>query len=209
MEYVLTEPGRQKIADYILQCAAKRKEILDAGIDTADATKLPTEEDVLSDLNYGAGVDEDGDYYNCWGVTDGYNSDYPLGLEAGKDFIEKETMLRIAEIEATLANEEYENEVEECCLEIELQLLQGSKNAYNEPYAFIGTDNVSFDVSYTRKKTTGILLRCMTRMEIRRCRILMIKMCISLWNKFWKMEKKTMAEIKNINISQFAEQFQR
>ena len=39
MEYVLTEPGRQKIADYILQCAAKRKEILDAGIDTADATK--------------------------------------------------------------------------------------------------------------------------------------------------------------------------
>ena len=40
MEYVLTEPGRQKIADYILQCAAKRKEILDAGIDTADATKL-------------------------------------------------------------------------------------------------------------------------------------------------------------------------
>lgn len=148
MEYVLTEPGRQKIADYILQCAAKRKEILDAGIDTADATRLPTEDDILSDLNYGTGTDEDGDYYNCWGVTDGYNSDYPLGLEAGKDFIEKETMLRIAEIETTLANEEYENEVEECCLEIELQFLQGSKNAYNEPYAFIGTDNVSFDVIY-------------------------------------------------------------
>lgn len=50
MEYVLTEPGRQKIADYILQCAAKRKEILDAGIDTADATKLPTEKDILSDF---------------------------------------------------------------------------------------------------------------------------------------------------------------
>lgn len=57
-------------------------------------------------------------------------------------------LLRIAEIEATLANEEYENEVEECCLEIELQFLQGCKNAYNEPYAFIGTDNVSFDVIY-------------------------------------------------------------
>lgn len=148
MEYVLTELGRMKIADYILQCAAKRREILDAGIDTADATRLPTEDDILSDLNYGTGTDEDGDYYNCWGVTDGYNSDYPLGLEAGKDFIEKETLLRITEIEATLANEEYENEVEECCLEIELQFLQGSKNAYNEPYAFIGTDNVSFDVIY-------------------------------------------------------------
>ena len=33
-------------------------------------------------------------------------------------------LLRIAEIEATLANEEYENEVEECCLEIELQFLE-------------------------------------------------------------------------------------
>lgn len=148
MEYVLTEPGRQKIADYILQCAAKRKEILDAGIDTADATKLPTEKDILSDLNYGAGVDEDGDYYNCWGVTDNCNSDYPLGLKAGEDFVEEETLLRITELEAALANEEYENEVEECCLEIELQFLQGNKNAYDEPYAFIGTDNVSFDVIY-------------------------------------------------------------
>lgn len=104
MEYVL---------NYILQCAAKRKEILDAGIDTADATKLPTEE-----------------------------------LKTGEDFIEEETLLRITEIEAVLANEEYENEVEECCLEIELQFLQGNKNAYDEPYAFIGTDNVSFDVIY-------------------------------------------------------------
>lgn len=38
MEYVLTELGRMKIADYILQCAAKRKEILDAGIDTVCQT---------------------------------------------------------------------------------------------------------------------------------------------------------------------------
>lgn len=81
-------------------------------------------------MNYGVGTDEDGDYYNCWGVTDSYNSDYPLGLEAGKDFVEEETLLRITEIEATLANEEYKNEVED------------------EPYAFIGTDNVSFDVIY-------------------------------------------------------------
>jgi hypothetical protein len=49
-------------------------------------------------LNYGVGTDEDGDYYNCWGVTDGYNSNYPLGLEAGKDLVEEETLLRITEM---------------------------------------------------------------------------------------------------------------
>ena len=34
-------------------------------------------------------------------------------------------------------HELYENEVEEHCLEIELQFLQGNKNTYGEPYAFI------------------------------------------------------------------------
>lgn len=56
--------------------------------------------------------------------------------------------LRITEIEVILENELYENEVEEHCLEIELQFLQGNENTYGEPYAFIGTDNVSFDVVY-------------------------------------------------------------
>lgn len=61
---------------------------------------------------------------------------------------EQEKELRITEIEAILENELYENEVEEYCLEIELQFLQGNENIYGEPYAFIGTDNVSFDVIY-------------------------------------------------------------
>ena len=60
----------------------------------------------------------------------------------------KEKQLRITKIETILNNELYENEVEECCLDIELQFLQGNKNLYNEPYAFVGTDDISFDVIY-------------------------------------------------------------
>ena len=87
MEYILTEAGKKKVAWFIKECAAKRKEILDAGIDTADDTNLPTEEDIVLDLNYGVGVDEDGDYYSSWGVTDNYNSDAPCCLEVGIDFM--------------------------------------------------------------------------------------------------------------------------
>lgn len=88
MEFKLTEHGKESCERYIKELKAKRKEILDAGIDTADATELPTENDILSDLNYGVGTDEYGDYYNGWGVTDHYNSNHMLWLEAGKDFVE-------------------------------------------------------------------------------------------------------------------------
>lgn len=60
----------------------------------------------------------------------------------------QEKELRITEIEAILENDLYENEVEEHCLEIELQFLQGNKNTYGEPHAFVETDNVSFYVIY-------------------------------------------------------------
>ncbi len=86
--YVLTARGREIVDDYIRNCAAKRKEILDAGKDTADETYLPTVEGILSDLNFGVGVDEEGDYFNGWGVTDHYNADNVLGLHIGKDFVE-------------------------------------------------------------------------------------------------------------------------
>ena len=33
-------------------------------------------------------LDEEGDYFNGWGVTDNYNSDYPIGLTLGIDFVE-------------------------------------------------------------------------------------------------------------------------
>lgn len=59
--------------------------------------------------------------------------------------------LRITEIQAILENDLYENEVEERCLEIELQFLQGNTDAYDEPKAFIQTNNVSFDVIYEQE----------------------------------------------------------
>lgn len=88
-EYLLTQSGKEVVANFIRNCEAKRKEILDAGIDTTNETNLPTEKDILSDLNYGIGIDDDGDYYNHWGVTDNYDSDI-ISLSFKKDFVSKE-----------------------------------------------------------------------------------------------------------------------
>lgn len=60
----------------------------------------------------------------------------------------QEKALRITEIQAILENDLYENEVNEHCLEIELQFLQGDTNDYGKPHAFVKTDNVSFDIIY-------------------------------------------------------------
>lgn len=87
LDYVLTSYGKENVEIFIDECAAKRKEILVAGIDTAEETNLPSEEDILSDLNCGVGVDEDGDYYNGWSVTDHYDSDTPISLRYGIDFV--------------------------------------------------------------------------------------------------------------------------
>ena len=86
--YILTESGKFEAECFIRECEAKRKEILDADRDTADETTLPTVEDIVSDLNYGDYVDEDGEYYNAWGVTDNYESDSALHLSIGIDFVD-------------------------------------------------------------------------------------------------------------------------
>jgi hypothetical protein len=83
--FKLTKKGVLECEEFIRECAAKRKEILDAGKDTADDTELPTVEAIESELELF--MDEDGDYYNGWGVTDNYNSDSLIGLRYGKDFI--------------------------------------------------------------------------------------------------------------------------
>lgn len=80
---ILTEKGKELIEKFIQECEAKRKEILDAGLDTATNTKLPTIEDIQSDILL-API-EDGCYYGCWGVTDHYESDV-LNLEWGLNF---------------------------------------------------------------------------------------------------------------------------
>ena len=86
MRYVFTVNGYRTAKRFIAECIAKRKEILEAGIDTADETELPTTQDILDDVNEGVGLDEDNEYYNCWGVTDHYNF-CPLSLTVGKELV--------------------------------------------------------------------------------------------------------------------------
>ena len=83
--YRFTKKGKNKVEGYIKDMEAKRKEILDAGLDTADETTLPTADDILADVN--DWVDEDG-YFNGWGVTDHYDADQPLALFLNEDIKE-------------------------------------------------------------------------------------------------------------------------
>lgn len=86
MRYVFTVNGYRTVKRFIAECAAKRKEVLDAGIDTADETELPTSQDILDDVNTGVGLDEENEYFDSWGITDHYNS-HPLSLVVGEDII--------------------------------------------------------------------------------------------------------------------------
>lgn len=86
MKYTYTLTGRWKACHFIYECKAKRKEILDAGIDTADETELPTAQDILDDVNAGVGLDEENEYFDSFGITDHYSS-YPLSLVVGEDLI--------------------------------------------------------------------------------------------------------------------------
>ena len=60
----------------------------------------------------------------------------------------QERELRITEIESILTNNLYENEIEELVLEAELQFLQGNVDGYGTPIAFIGNDDVTFEITY-------------------------------------------------------------
>lgn len=86
MTYVLTDIGVKKAKAYIKELEDKRKEILDASKDTCEETELPDVEAIESDVNAFA---EGGEYLNNWGVTDNYNSDYPLCLREGMDYAEE------------------------------------------------------------------------------------------------------------------------
>ena len=86
-DYKLTDKGRAECEWYIRELQAKRKEILDARLDTAEETVIPTVEDIESDIAF-TGLDEEGSYYNSWGVTDTYDADAPLSLQLGVDFTE-------------------------------------------------------------------------------------------------------------------------
>lgn len=61
---------------------------------------------------------------------------------------EQERELRITEIEAILTNDLYESEIDELALEVELQFLQCNVDGYGTPIAFVGNDEVTFEVTY-------------------------------------------------------------
>lgn len=86
MKYTYTPKGRLRVYHFIRECEVKRKEILDAGIDTADETDLPTAQDILDDVNTGVGLDEENEYFDSCGITDHYSS-YSLSLVVGEDLI--------------------------------------------------------------------------------------------------------------------------
>ena len=96
-KYRLTVSGKEICDAYIAECKAKRKEIMDAGKDTCNETNLPTIPDILDDIEF-QGIDDDNEYYNCWGVTDNYDSDNPLSLTYGKDFVLAKPKLKIEKI---------------------------------------------------------------------------------------------------------------
>ncbi|MFR6456180.1 MAG: hypothetical protein ACLUPG_06450 [Roseburia faecis] len=124
MEYVLTEEGKRKVAVFIKECEAKRKEILDAGLDTAEDTQIPTEADILSDLNNGVEVDEDGDYYNAWGVTDNYCSDRACELAIGEDFVSNTTRVQVT-LRKTIEVTEYFDATPE-----DLEMIERGENPF-------------------------------------------------------------------------------
>ena len=79
----LTAIGLMKVNAYINELVAKKKEIMDAGLDTADETVIPDADAILDDVE---AFEENGEYWNCWGVTDNYDSDGPINLVRGDDY---------------------------------------------------------------------------------------------------------------------------
>ncbi len=84
INYKLTEKGRIETEKYIKELKDKRKKILDNNIDTAYNTDLPAPQDIEAEI--AVYIDNDGDYYNSWAVTDHYDSDLPISLTLGVDF---------------------------------------------------------------------------------------------------------------------------
>ena len=79
----LTKQGKEKVAAYREELKAKRKELLDAGKDTAGRTVLPDERTIIDDIEAEA---VNGVYESTWGVTDNEDADWPLILSGGTDF---------------------------------------------------------------------------------------------------------------------------
>lgn len=80
----MTETGKQKVKDYIAKLAEKRKEILDAGLDTAKECMLPTEAmliDIIKSKRKEKTVS-----FSAWGITDYKNCLLPITFTKGVDY---------------------------------------------------------------------------------------------------------------------------
>ena len=78
-EFELTEEGKREVQSFITECKTIRNEVLDNAGDTIKHTTIPTQKEILNDLNSQEDVDE------CWGVTDNYGM--KIFLEYGIHFI--------------------------------------------------------------------------------------------------------------------------
>lgn len=87
MEYQLTKKGKEKVISFIKYCKETREILLKESSMLDDETKLPDEEDILSDI--ALFIDKDGEYLNSWGITDYANSN-PLCLKKNIDFVKNE-----------------------------------------------------------------------------------------------------------------------
>lgn len=79
----LPKNGEESLRLQLARLKIKREKILDAGLDTAIDTPIPTIEDIRSGIS--EFEDEDGNYFNTWGVTENY--DIPISLYRGTDFV--------------------------------------------------------------------------------------------------------------------------
>lgn len=83
-EYKLTTKGKEEVAAFIKYCKETREILLKESSMLDDETKLPNEEDILSDI--ALFIDKDGEYFNSWGITDYANSNL-LCLKENIDFV--------------------------------------------------------------------------------------------------------------------------
>lgn len=83
----LTNVGKLRIASYARDCAKFRKRLLDNGTDTGNLITYPSRQMVIQHFkNAGASnFDADGNYHECWNVSDNYGLDLYLHLD--KDFV--------------------------------------------------------------------------------------------------------------------------
>ena len=96
--YTLTPSGLKKIESYIEEIKAKRKEILDAGKDTASSCRIPTSSEIFEDIVQ-EGFDNFDEARSEWAVTDHYSMEKAISLKLGEDVYEGNSIKKEKETE--------------------------------------------------------------------------------------------------------------